>query len=72
MPTLLRYNHPILGIAKCDAGCYNAEKPDCDCICKGKNHGVGFKQAKLNTLLEGHQMIKDWERTLEDHLKTLL
>lgn len=72
MPTLLRYKHPILGIAKCDAGCYNAEKPDCDCICQGKNHGVGLQKARMNSLINGHEMIKAYERKLEDYLKLLV
>lgn len=72
MPTLMKYTHPLLGTRKCDAGCYNAEKPECDCICKGKNHGVGLNQAKLYTLMHAHEMIKDYERTLEEHLKILL
>ena len=33
---------------RCDARCYTAEGPDCDCCCGGINHGVGLKQAKTN------------------------
>ena len=36
-------------IRVCDGKCYNAQGPDCDCICGGLNHGVGFIQAKKNT-----------------------
>lgn len=36
-------------IGKCDANCYNATSPECDCICGGRNHGVGLKQAQDNT-----------------------
>ncbi len=36
-------------IGKCDANCYNATSPTCDCICGGRNHGVGLKQAQENT-----------------------
>jgi hypothetical protein len=36
-------------IGRCDAKCYNATTPDCDCICGGANHGVGRKQAQENT-----------------------
>jgi hypothetical protein len=34
---------------RCDARCYEAKNPDCDCICGGKNHGAGLKQAMDNT-----------------------
>jgi hypothetical protein len=34
---------------RCDARCYNAKGPGCDCCCGGINHGVGLKQAKGNT-----------------------
>lgn len=36
-------------IGKCDANCYNATHPECDCICGGKNHGVGLAKAQDNT-----------------------
>lgn len=32
----------------CDGKCYNALGPDCDCICGGMNHGVGYIQAVKN------------------------
>lgn len=36
-------------VGRCDAKCYEASSPDCDCICGGMNHGKGFKQAVTNT-----------------------
>lgn len=36
-------------IGKCDANCYNATGGKCDCICNGKNHGVGINKARENT-----------------------
>ncbi len=30
---------------RCDARCYNGEHDHCNCICGGKNHGVGYHQA---------------------------
>ncbi|MDD3493032.1 MAG: hypothetical protein PHZ19_06020 [Candidatus Thermoplasmatota archaeon] len=36
-------------IGRCDARCYNADGPDCDCICGGRNHGAGLSQALENT-----------------------
>lgn len=35
---------------RCDARCYNAKHQECKCICQGKNHGVGLKQAVDNVL----------------------
>lgn len=34
---------------RCDARCYNAKHPDCNCVCGGANHGQGLKQATINT-----------------------
>jgi hypothetical protein len=36
-------------VGRCDAKCYEATDPDCDCICGGRNHGVGRAQAVENT-----------------------
>jgi hypothetical protein len=44
---------------RCDAKCYDAKSPDCDCCCKGLNHGVGLKQAQSNTAELVNQILKD-------------
>jgi hypothetical protein len=49
MSTLIYASDGDQCIGKCDATCYNATGPDCDCICGGRNHGVGLKQATENT-----------------------
>jgi predicted RNase H-like HicB family nuclease len=36
-------------VGRCDAKCYDAAEPDCDCICQGRNHGAGKQQALDNT-----------------------
>jgi hypothetical protein len=36
-------------IGRCDAKCYTATEPHCDCICGGANHGAGLAQAIDNT-----------------------
>jgi hypothetical protein len=36
-------------VGRCDARCYLATHPKCHCICGGKNHGAGSKQALANT-----------------------
>jgi hypothetical protein len=33
---------------RCDALCYDATGPDCTCICRSKNHGVGRQRAEEN------------------------
>lgn len=35
-------------IGRCDAKCYNAKDPHCNCICGGKNHGAGKHKALQN------------------------
>lgn len=46
---------------RCDAKCYNATGGKCDCICGGKNHGVGLKKAQENTREYVDAWVKDWE-----------
>jgi hypothetical protein len=36
-------------VGRCDARCYEAAEPDCDCICGGGNYGAGKEQATGNT-----------------------
>lgn len=45
---------------KCDANCYNATSPECDCICRGMNHGVGAKKAMENTAKYAEEWIKKY------------
>jgi len=48
---------------RCDANCYDAHEPDCDCICGGRNHGAGQQQAIGNT----REMAESWlERARTD------
>lgn len=43
-------------VGRCDANCYEAVSPGCDCICGGRNHGTGLKKAMDNT----REMYKPW------------
>jgi hypothetical protein len=45
---------------RCDAKCYDAKHPGCDCICGGKNHGAGRKQAEANTQALAETWIREW------------
>lgn len=37
---------------RCDRRCYDGATPRvaCTCICGGRNHGVGLRQAETNTI----------------------
>lgn len=51
-------------VGRCDAKCYNATGPDCDCICGGKNHGAGLDiaQENANEHCLGERRLEDWAR----------
>jgi hypothetical protein len=49
MVTLISYQSSGGDQGRCDAKCYEADHPDCDCICGGRNHGAGLQQAVDNT-----------------------
>ena len=49
MTTLISYQSSGGDQGRCDARCYDAQEPDCDCICSGRNHGAGKQQAIENT-----------------------
>lgn len=44
-------------VGRCDAKCYEAEHPECDCICGGANHGAGRDQAVANIRAMAQEMI---------------
>ncbi len=45
---------------RCDAKCYEATTPDCDCVCGGRNHGKGRDQAVANTRQMTERMIAEY------------
>jgi hypothetical protein len=45
-------------VGRCDAKCYNALKPKCDCVCGGVNHGVGLKKATEQTKVMAEKTIE--------------
>jgi hypothetical protein len=47
-------------IGRCDANCYEAQEPHCDCICGGMNHGAGLAQAIDNTRRHAETMIEKY------------
>ena len=50
MPNLLIYNTHGRSPLSCDHDCYNSVSPNCNCICNGSNHGIGYEKALKNTL----------------------
>ena len=49
MSTLLAVYNSEGCVGRCDAKCYDAIEPECDCICGGMNHGGGKDRAMPNT-----------------------
>ena len=46
---------------RCDAKCYNATHPKCDCICGGMNHGKGEQTAIDNTRELADAWAENWK-----------
>lgn len=49
MTTLLVVGNSEGIVGRCDAKCYEATGPECDCICNGRNHGAGRQVAVERT-----------------------
>jgi len=58
MATLIQLHNPFGPIGRCDARCYNATHPRCDCVCGRRNHGVGYKNALQNTRRLAAHLVK--------------
>ncbi len=56
MATLISVHNSEGCVGRCDAKCHNATLPDCDCVCGGMNHGVGYARACEQT----SAMARDW------------
>jgi hypothetical protein len=52
MTVLIAITTPEGSLGRCDARCYDAKQPHCDCVCGGKNHGRGIRVAAQNTIRE--------------------
>jgi len=60
MVTLISWSTSGGEQGRCDAKCYEATGPDCDCICGGRNHGAGQDQAIENTRELAATMIAEY------------
>lgn len=49
MSTLIAVYNSDGCVGRCDAKCYDATEPACECICGGKNHGAGLQVSMENT-----------------------
>lgn len=56
MSTLIAVYNSEGCVGRCDAKCYEATHPECDCICGGRNHGAGKQKAMENT----HELVEGW------------
>jgi predicted RNase H-like HicB family nuclease len=61
MTTLIAAYNSEGCIGRCDAKCYNATCPECDCICGGANHGVGRDKAIENTRELAEQWMEEYK-----------
>lgn len=68
MSTLIAVYSGDKCIGRCDANCYEAQHPSCDCVCGGKNHGAGQQQAIQNTREFAEQWVKRYmeERAIRE------
>lgn len=49
------------GQRSCDARCYDAIGPDCDCVCGGANHSQGREKAEANTMLMATSILTQYK-----------
>lgn len=48
-------------VGRCDAKCYTAKTPKCECICGGMNHGAGESNAIDNTREYAEEWIEAYD-----------
>jgi len=56
------------GERRCDARCYDAKGPDCDCVCGGRNHGKGLQAAQEQTAEHARELLKVAGATIQGDL----
>lgn len=66
MATLITVGHSSGEQRRCDAKCYNATSPECDCVCGGTNHGIGLKAATANTEAIAKNLLKEYKEKYPD------
>ena len=63
MTTLIAVYNSEGCVGRCDAKCYAAVDPVCDCICRGANHGKGLTVAMENTRELAHDWLEQYAET---------
>jgi hypothetical protein len=58
MTTVITYKSGNF-VRRCDAHCHMAKGDSCECICNGRNHGVGFKQAIANVREDMEELFQE-------------
>ncbi len=66
MATLIAAYNSEGCVGRCDAKCYEASDPVCDCICGGMNHGAGHKQASANTQALAESWMEEYGKQHRD------
>ena len=51
---------------RCDARCYEAREPHCDCVCGGRNHGAVPLRTPENLQMDGSKLTPN--NTISKHL----
>lgn len=69
MATIIAVYNSSGCVGRCDAKCYEAREPTCECICGGANHGAGYDRAVENTTA---WMIEEAEATGNEQAATYL
>ncbi len=50
-------------VGRCDARCYGADRGgECDCVCGGRNHGKGEREALENTAAHAERWVAEFVR----------
>jgi len=75
MATLIAVYNSEGCVGHCDARCYDAAEPGCECICGGRNHGAGFSRALDNTRAVAERWVEqagvDVDRAQLHHLTAI-
>ncbi|MEP0805851.1 MAG: hypothetical protein HRF47_10190 [Chloroflexota bacterium] len=63
MTTLIAVYNSDGCVGRCDAKCYEAHEPRCECVCGGRNHGAGLKQAVESTRELADTLMQEYAKT---------
>jgi len=64
MTTMISVHNSDGLVGRCDARCHDATSEVCDCVCGGRNHGVGESQAIENTREMAETMLEEYTERL--------